>query len=103
LLKTYRSCIKQDALRKGKVEKSSSSKNVPPHRRHIKGKDNVICKNAYLNFLETVKKNLNKKACPPVITAASLVTSDPNVHSSRLISQRFKGSWQQKLHQALYL
>jgi hypothetical protein len=32
LLKTHRSLIKQDAPRKGKVEESSSSKYVPPHR-----------------------------------------------------------------------
>jgi hypothetical protein len=42
-----------------------------------------------------------KEACPPVIIAASAVTSDPNVHSSR--SWRFRGSCQQELHQALYL
>jgi len=41
-----------------------------------------------------------KEACPPVIIAASPVTFDPNVHSSRLRSQR---SRQQELHQALYL
>jgi hypothetical protein len=44
-----------------------------------------------------------KEALPPVITAASPVPSDPNVHISRLISQRFKGSCQQELHQTLYL
>jgi len=49
LLKTHRSWIKQDAPRKDKVEKPFSSKYVPPQRRHIKGKDNVICKNANLN------------------------------------------------------
>jgi hypothetical protein len=48
LLKTHRSWIMQDALRKGKVEKSYSSKYV--------------------------------------ITKASSVTSDPNVHNSRLRS-----------------
>jgi hypothetical protein len=42
-----------------------------------------------------------KEACPPVITAASPVTFDPNVHSSR--SRMFRGSYQQELHQALYL
>jgi hypothetical protein len=41
-----------------------------------------------------------KEACPPAIIAASLVTSDSSVHSSRLKSQR---SCQQELHQALYL
>jgi hypothetical protein len=49
MLKTHRSWIKQDATRKCKVEKPSSSKYVILHRRHIKGKDNVICKNANLN------------------------------------------------------
>jgi hypothetical protein len=34
LLKSHRPWIKQDALRKGKIEDSSSSKYVPPHRRH---------------------------------------------------------------------
>jgi len=61
LLKTHRSWIKQDASRKGKVEKPSPSKYVPPHRRHIKGKDSVICKNANLNSAETVKKFKEKK------------------------------------------
>jgi hypothetical protein len=62
LLKTHRSWIKQDAPRKDKVEKYSSSKYVPPHRRHIKGKDNIICKNANLKFAETVKKYSNKRS-----------------------------------------
>jgi hypothetical protein len=64
LLKTHRSWIKQDAPRKGKGKKPSSSKYVPPHRRHIKGKDNVICKNANLNSAETVKKHSNKRNLP---------------------------------------
>jgi len=55
-------------------------------------------------ILQRLSKSIEtKEACPPVITAASPVTSDPNVHSSRLRSRRIKGSWQQKLHQALYL
>jgi hypothetical protein len=62
LLKSHRSWIKQDAPRKGKVEKTSSSKYVPPHRRHIKGKDSVIRKNANLNSVETIKKHSNKKS-----------------------------------------
>jgi hypothetical protein len=37
LLKSHKPWIKQD---------SSSSKHVPPHTRHIKGKDNFVCKNA---------------------------------------------------------
>jgi hypothetical protein len=42
-----------------------------------------------------------KEACPPTITATSLVTSDSSVHRSRLKSKR---SCQQELHQgALYL
>jgi hypothetical protein len=57
LLKSHRSWIKQDALRKCKVENSSSSKYVPPHRRHIKGKGNIICENANLKSIETVKKH----------------------------------------------
>jgi hypothetical protein len=36
LLKIHRYWIKQDAPRKGKVEELSSSKYVPPHKRHIK-------------------------------------------------------------------
>jgi len=92
LLKSHRPWIKQEALRKSEVEDSSSSKYVPPHRRHIKGKGNSA---------ENVKKHSNKRSFPPVITMASPVTSDPNVHSSR--SRRFRGSCQQELHQALYL
>jgi hypothetical protein len=34
-----------------------------------------------------------KEACSPVITVASPVTSDPNVHSSKLRSRRFRRSW----------
>jgi hypothetical protein len=44
-----------------------------------------------------------KEACPPVITTASPIISDPNVHSLRLRNRRFKGSCQQKLHQVFYL
>jgi hypothetical protein len=55
-------------------------------------------------FLQKKSSNiLTKEACPPVITAASPVTSDPYVHISRLRSQRFKGSFQQELHQVFYL
>jgi hypothetical protein len=55
-------------------------------------------------FLQRKSSSIpTKEACPPVITAASPVTSDPNVHSSRLPRRRFRGSCQQKLHQALYL
>jgi hypothetical protein len=64
LLKSHRPWIKQDALRKSEVEDSSSAKYVPPHRRHIKGKGNVICKNANHNFAENVKKHSNKRSLP---------------------------------------
>jgi hypothetical protein len=64
LLQSHRPWIKQDALRKSEVEDSSSSKYVPPHRRHIKGKGNVICKNANYNFAENVKKHSNKRSLP---------------------------------------
>jgi hypothetical protein len=42
LLKSHRPWIKPDVLRKSEVKDSSSSKYVPSHRRHIKGKGNVI-------------------------------------------------------------
>jgi hypothetical protein len=64
LLKSHRPWIKQDAMRKSEVENSSSAKYVPPHRRHIKGKGNVICKNANHNFTENVKKHSNEKSLP---------------------------------------
>jgi hypothetical protein len=64
LLKSHRPWIKQDALRKSEVEDSSSAKYVPPHRRHIKGKGNVVCKNANLNSAENVKKHSNKRSLP---------------------------------------
>jgi hypothetical protein len=64
LLKSHRPWIKQDALRKSEVEDSSSSKYVSPHRRHIKGKGNVICKNANYNSAENVKKHSNKRSLP---------------------------------------
>jgi hypothetical protein len=39
---------------------------VPPYRKHIsqRGKDFVICKNAKLNSIETVKKHSNKRSLP---------------------------------------
>jgi len=64
LLKIHRSWIKQNAPRKSKVEEPSSSKYVLPHRRHIKGKDSVICKNANLKSIETVKKHSKKRILP---------------------------------------
>jgi len=64
LLKSHRFLINQDVLRKCKVEDTSSSKYVNPYRRHIKGKNNVICKNANYNFAENVKKHSNKRSLP---------------------------------------
>jgi hypothetical protein len=64
LLKSHRPWIKQDALRKSEVEDSSIAKYVPPHRRHIKGKGNVICKNANYNSAENVKKHSSKRSLP---------------------------------------
>jgi hypothetical protein len=64
LLKSHWPWIKQDALRKSEVEDSSSAKYVLPHRRHIKGKGNVICKNANYNSAENVKKHSSKKSLP---------------------------------------
>jgi len=64
LLKSHKPWIKQDALRKSEVEDSSSAKYVPPHRRHIKGNGNVICKNANYNSAENVKKHSSKRSLP---------------------------------------
>jgi hypothetical protein len=64
LLKSHRPWIKQDDLRKSEIEDYSSSKYVPPHRRHIKGKGNVICKNANHNSAENVNKHSNKRSLP---------------------------------------
>jgi hypothetical protein len=55
-------------------------------------------------ILQRISRSIQtKEACPPVITAASPITSNPNVHIFKLRSQRFKGSFQQELHQAFYL
>jgi hypothetical protein len=62
LLKSHRPWFKQDAMRKSEVDDSSSSKYVPPHRRHMEGKSNVICKNANDNFAENTKKHSNKRS-----------------------------------------
>jgi hypothetical protein len=64
LLKSHSPWIKQDDLRKCKVENSSSSKYVPSHMRHIKGKGNIICENANLKSAETVKKYSNNRSLP---------------------------------------
>jgi hypothetical protein len=64
LLKSHRPWIKQNALRKSEVEDSSSSKNVPLHRRHIKVKGNIVCKNANHISAEKVKQHSNKRILP---------------------------------------
>jgi hypothetical protein len=64
LLKPHRPWIKQDALRKSEVEDSSTSKYVPQHRRHIKGKGNIVCRNANHIFTEKVKQHSNKRSLP---------------------------------------
>jgi hypothetical protein len=64
LLKFHRPWIKQDALRKSEVEESSSSKYVPPHRRYIKGKGNIVCKNANHISVEKFKQYSNKRSLP---------------------------------------
>jgi hypothetical protein len=64
LLRFHRLWIKRDALRKSEVEDSSSSKYVPPHMRHIKGKGNIICKNANHISAEKVKQHSNKRSLP---------------------------------------
>jgi hypothetical protein len=64
LLKFHKPWIKQDALRKSEVEDSSSSKYVPPHRRDIKGKGNIVCKNANHISAEKVKEHSNKRSLP---------------------------------------
>jgi hypothetical protein len=64
LLESHRPWIKHDALRKGKVEDSCSSKYVPPHRRHIKGKGNIVCKNANHISAEKVKQHSTKRSMP---------------------------------------
>jgi hypothetical protein len=64
LLKSNRPWIKQDALRKIEVKDSSSSKYVPQHRRHIKGKENIVYKNANHISAEKVKQHSNKISLP---------------------------------------
>jgi hypothetical protein len=66
LLKSHRPWKKQEDSRKGFIEKTSSDKYVPPHRRHIsqRGKDVVICENANLKFVEPFKKHFSKRSKP---------------------------------------
>jgi hypothetical protein len=64
LLKSHKPWIKQDALRKSEVKDYSSSKYVPLHRRYIKGKGNIVCKNADHISTEKVKQHSNKRSLP---------------------------------------
>jgi hypothetical protein len=64
LLRSHRSWIKHDALRKSEVEDYSSSKYVSPHRSNIKGKRNIVCKNANHIFAKKVKQHSNKRSLP---------------------------------------
>jgi hypothetical protein len=55
-------------------------------------------------FLQRKSSSIpTKEACPPVIIAASPVTSDPNVHSSKLRRRKLRGSCLLRQHQVLYL
>jgi hypothetical protein len=55
-------------------------------------------------FLERKSSSIpTKEAYPLVIIAASPVTSDPNVHNSKLRRRRLRGSCLLRPHQALYL
>jgi len=47
-----------------KLKISSPSKYVPPHRRLIKGKDNIVYKNANYISAEKVKQHSNKRSLP---------------------------------------
>jgi hypothetical protein len=62
LLKSHRPWKKQEDTKKGFIEKPSSDKYVPPHRRHIsqRGKDFVICENANLQIAKSFKKHFSK-------------------------------------------
>jgi len=55
-------------------------------------------------FLQRKSSSIpTKEACPPVIITVSPVTSDPNVHSSKLRRRRLRGSCLLRPHQVLYL
>jgi hypothetical protein len=66
VLKSHIHWKKQEDSKKGIIEKTSSNKYVPPHRRHIsqRGKDFVVCENVNLKFAETFKKHFSKRSQP---------------------------------------
>jgi hypothetical protein len=66
LLKSNRPWKKQEDSKQGVIEKTSSDKYVPPHKRHIskRGKDFIVCENANLKFAEPFKKHFRKRSQP---------------------------------------
>jgi hypothetical protein len=66
LLKSHRPWKKQEDSKKGFIEKTSSDKYVPPHRRHISQRDKdfvfffFFYENANLKFVESFKKHFSK-------------------------------------------
>jgi hypothetical protein len=46
------------------VYQNSTPHTFPPHRRHIKGKGNIVCKNANHISAEKVKQHSNKRSQP---------------------------------------
>jgi hypothetical protein len=66
LLKSHKPWKKQEDSKNGFIEKTSSDKYIPPHRRHIsqRGKEFVICENANLKFAKSFKKHFSKQSQP---------------------------------------
>jgi hypothetical protein len=66
MLKSHRPWMKQEDSRNDFIEKTSSDKYVPPHKRYIsqRGKGLVICENADLKFTEPFKKHFSKRSQP---------------------------------------
>jgi len=66
LLKSHGPWKKQEDFKKGVIEKVSSDKYAPSHRRHIsqRGKDFVVCENANLKVAELFKKHFSKRSQP---------------------------------------
>jgi hypothetical protein len=103
LLRSHRPWIKHDALRKSEVENSFSSKYVHPHRRHIKGKDNIVCKNANHISAEKVKQHSNKRSMPTCHHCSITSHIRPNCPHLQAQKSKVQRSCQQELLQALYL
>jgi len=103
LLKSHRPWIKQDALRKSEVEDSSSSKYVPPHRRHIKGKGNIICKNENHISAEKVKQHSNKISLPTCYHCGITGHIQPKCPHLQAQKSKLRGSCLLRPHQVLFL